>query len=297
MLNFTRGGAGARNAAAVFAAFAVLRMLSPVTIMGASAQRGGPQIGNSSADLHFDVVSIKPTNVSRPTDDSEDLIWGTEALPGGLRYRYVVPARALIRGAYKVRGYQIEGAPAWVSSARYSIHAIAPRVATSDEMRSMIKSLLADRFKLSFRRETRMLPVVELVPSKGGLKFVAMMEGDCIPMDSPDAPREPVLPPAPMPKVCGRGDGGSSAAKRHSSSGSTLWDFRYRSSSICCQRSSAGPSSIAPGSHRSSVSASTSIPVSCRPTPVRLRAIRKPLAAVCPRRSSAMPSRSDWAWN
>jgi hypothetical protein len=89
MLNFRRGGADARNAAAVFAAFVVLRMLSPVTIMGASAQRGGPQISNSSADLHFDVVSIKPTNVSRPTDDREDLIWGTEALPGGLRYRCI----------------------------------------------------------------------------------------------------------------------------------------------------------------------------------------------------------------
>jgi uncharacterized protein (TIGR03435 family) len=41
------------------------------------------------------------------------------------------------------------------------------------------------------------------VPTKGGLKIVAMKEGECIPMDSPDAPHEPVLPPAPMPQVCG----------------------------------------------------------------------------------------------
>jgi len=37
----------------------------------------------------------------------------------------------------------------------------------------------------------------------GGLKIVAMKEGGCIAMDSPDAPREPVLPPASLPNVCG----------------------------------------------------------------------------------------------
>jgi uncharacterized protein (TIGR03435 family) len=40
--------------------------------------------------------------------------------------------------------------------------------------------LLADRFKLILRRETRTLPVYELVAADGGLKIAAIQEGGCI---------------------------------------------------------------------------------------------------------------------
>jgi uncharacterized protein (TIGR03435 family) len=197
-----RVGATERNATLV--TIAVLIVLIPVTIMRAFAQQGGPQIGDSSADLQFDVVSIKPTQIHRQMDEVEDALWSTEAPAGGRRFRAPsAPTRALIQAAYKVRGYQIEGAPTWVSSARYNIDAIAPSAATTDEMRSMLKSLLVDRFKLLLRRETQEGRVVELVSMKGGLKITPMKAGGCIAMDSPDAPREPVLPPASIPNVCG----------------------------------------------------------------------------------------------
>ena len=47
-------------------------------------------------------------------------------------------------------------------------------------MRGMLQSLLADRFKLTLRRETRTMPVYELVVADGGLKIAAMKEGECI---------------------------------------------------------------------------------------------------------------------
>ena len=40
--------------------------------------------------------------------------------------------------------------------------------ATPDQMRGMLQSLLAERFKLALRRETRTLPVYELVVADGG---------------------------------------------------------------------------------------------------------------------------------
>jgi uncharacterized protein (TIGR03435 family) len=197
-----RIGAKTRNATLV--TIAVLTLLIPVTIVGAFAQQGGPRTGDSSAELQFDVVSIKPTKINRPMDEVEDAIWSTEAPAGGRRFSAPAAAtRALIQAAYKVRGYQIEGAPTWVSSARYNIVAIAPGAATTDEIRSMLKSLLADRFRLLLRRETQQGRVVELVPMKGGLKIMPMKAGGCIAIDSPDAPREPVLPPASIPNVCG----------------------------------------------------------------------------------------------
>jgi uncharacterized protein (TIGR03435 family) len=194
-----------RKVTPVLAAIAVLALPIPVTMLGASAPQGGAQVGGSSTNLQFDVVSIKPTKIDRPMDAMEDVVMGTdEVVPGGRRYRLQgVPARALIQAAYKVRGYQIDGAPAWVSSARYNVEAIAPNVATRDEMRAMLRSLLVDRFKLLLRRETQQGRVIELVPMKGGLKVMPMQAGGCIAMDSPDAARELVPFSASIPNVCG----------------------------------------------------------------------------------------------
>jgi len=152
MLNLRGWGGTARDAALLLAAITMLGMPIPMTIMSASGRRAVvSQLGGSSANLQFDVVSIKPTKIDRPMDEVEDSIWATEAPAGGRRFRVpAAAARALIQAAYKVRGDQIEGAPTWVSSARYNIDAIAPSAATTDEMRSMLRSLLADRFKLYF---------------------------------------------------------------------------------------------------------------------------------------------------
>jgi uncharacterized protein (TIGR03435 family) len=63
------------------------------------------------------------------------------------------------------------------NSARYDIEATAADTsATKDQMKEMLKTLLADRFQLKVHRETRDLPVYALIPAKGGVK-VAVAEG------------------------------------------------------------------------------------------------------------------------
>jgi len=62
---------------------------------------------------------------------------------------------------------QIVGAPSWVATERYDIVAKAPAaVTTADEMRPLLRALLAERFKLATHRETRDMPVFALVRAR-----------------------------------------------------------------------------------------------------------------------------------
>ena len=44
----------------------------------------------------------------------------------------------------------------------------------------MLQAMLADRFTLAVRRETRTLPVYELGAARGGLKITPLKDGECI---------------------------------------------------------------------------------------------------------------------
>jgi uncharacterized protein (TIGR03435 family) len=116
---------------------------------------------------------------------------GRYTLQGGL----ATTLSALIQAAYDVKDFQILEAPSWVDSARYDVDARAPGATTFEQMRPMLQSLLADRFRLAFRRETRQLPVYELVAARNGLKITAMKEGECV-------PPEQAKPFAPL-NICG----------------------------------------------------------------------------------------------
>lgn len=56
--------------------------------------------------------------------------------------------------------------PTWVKDTRYDIEARAPEAATKDQMRLMMQSLLADRFKLAVHKETRQAPVFAMTLEK-----------------------------------------------------------------------------------------------------------------------------------
>jgi len=58
--------------------------------------------------------------------------------------------------------------PEWVRNMHYDIEARAAEPATKDQMRLMMQSLLAERFKLAVHWETREAPVFALVPATAG---------------------------------------------------------------------------------------------------------------------------------
>ena len=80
----------------------------------------------------------------------------------------------------------------------YSINATADGGASEVMMRGpMMQALLEDRFQLKLHRETREMPVYELVAAKGGPKLQAFKEASCTPADSSAAPET-----QPQPKPC-----------------------------------------------------------------------------------------------
>ena len=86
---------------------------------------------------------------------------------------------SLVQVAYNLSDSQVEGGPSWVHTNSYAINARAPDNATLDEKRGMLQSFLAERFTLTLRRETRTLPVYQLVVADAGLKIAPMKEGEC----------------------------------------------------------------------------------------------------------------------
>ena len=162
-----------------------------------------------AATAEFDAASIKPAGINRPVSTIEATMWNAmyepingKPPPPQPRLRLQsVPLIALIQLAYDVKNYQIEGGPTWVGSERYDVEATVVGQATIDQMRPMLRALLADRFKLTIRRDTRQLPIYELVPARRGLKIAPMKEGACITFD-PAAPDPRIVFGGPL-NICG----------------------------------------------------------------------------------------------
>ncbi len=86
-----------------------------------------------------------------------------------------------IETAYGVRRYQV-AAPEWItkvsSSDRYDIVAKAASRVSDDEVRAMLAPLLAERFHLAVRRQTRVVPIYALTVTKGGPKRLMPSDGE-----------------------------------------------------------------------------------------------------------------------
>jgi uncharacterized protein (TIGR03435 family) len=122
-----------------------------------------------SSPLAFEVASVKPHVFAR-----SQFAFGTANLESPVRISgNRISTQGLLAGlvmtAYKLRTFQVSGAPEWRNETGrnqlYDIEAKAPGdgVPTMDEVRKMLQSLLAERFQLKFHRETKELPAYDLV--------------------------------------------------------------------------------------------------------------------------------------
>ena len=112
-----------------------------------------------SATLHaqtFNAASIKRSEPGNPSGSTFEYQTG-----GALRVRNGT-LRGLIESAYDVRDFQIVGGPGWLNADRFDVLARSESaespVPRTDEMKTTrlkLQALLADRFKLVVRHETR----------------------------------------------------------------------------------------------------------------------------------------------
>jgi len=120
------------------------------------------------ADPQFEVASVKPANPG-PRG-----VWTDSPI----RIRMMnMSLKELVAFAFDLKDYQLAGL-AWIDSERFDIFAKTPsEVADLQEAErwrqklAMIRSLLADRFKLAVHRESKDLPVYALVIAKNGAKI------------------------------------------------------------------------------------------------------------------------------
>lgn len=81
--------------------------------------------------------------------------------------------KLLIAAAYDLNPRTISGGPGWIESDHYDILAVTPGEIrpSHDEQMSMLRNLLADRFKLTFHREQKVFSIYELTVAKSGPKL------------------------------------------------------------------------------------------------------------------------------
>jgi bla regulator protein blaR1 len=132
---------------------------------------GGTSAGGKMA---FEIASVKPSQSEGRSTTNIPLLGEAYAPTGGLLSITHQSLVNYLRFAFKDMklAYQatadLAGAPAWVRSQPYDIEARAQSNPTKDQMRLMVQSLLADRFKLAIHYEKRQLPVYALVLAKEG---------------------------------------------------------------------------------------------------------------------------------
>jgi uncharacterized protein (TIGR03435 family) len=120
---------------------------------------GGSASMQDAARVEFEVASIKP-NPSGPGP------LAINTLPGGRFTATNVTLRALIQNAYRVQTVQISGGPSWINSDRFDIVAKGADQDDASRMQLRLRSLLADRFKLVIRTETREMPIYALTVAR-----------------------------------------------------------------------------------------------------------------------------------
>jgi uncharacterized protein (TIGR03435 family) len=107
---------------------------------------------------------------------------------GGLRVE-CLSLKSIITWAYEVQNYQVSGGPEWAESLHWMILATAPapvdpsapveyqkmsdaqRKSSMDLVKARLQTLLADRFQLTLRHESREQTVYALTVAKGGSKL------------------------------------------------------------------------------------------------------------------------------
>jgi uncharacterized protein (TIGR03435 family) len=155
---------------------AALILIGVVTALPLAAQEPTPR---------FDVASVKPN----PSGDRKS---SSGEAPGGSYNATNVPLPVVIRFAYDLQSYQLRGGPAWMETARFDISARAGRDASNSELQLMMRTLLADRFKLSVRKEQRQGPIFAMVLARSDGSYGSGLQRR---PDACDTPRPRLAPP------------------------------------------------------------------------------------------------------
>jgi uncharacterized protein (TIGR03435 family) len=134
------------------------RLLPLIVLVLCSPAQSHAQVPATTGP-RFEVVSIKSSPPDAPPGR------------GGLQPdgRYILlngPVRVLLDAAYPRQSREVINAPDWVTFERYDITAVAGRNTTREQLTTMLKELLRERFGLAAHLESRPQPVYYLVMAR-----------------------------------------------------------------------------------------------------------------------------------
>jgi bla regulator protein blaR1 len=140
-------------------------MIGALTTLDLSAE--APAVSQArdagASALAFETASIKPNK-------SGELAWRLDPQPGGI-IAVNATTKALIRFAYDLSNFQLAGGPSWLDDDRFDVTAKAEGQPTLAQERAMLRRLLAERFRVVVRTETRTLPIYALVMARSDARL------------------------------------------------------------------------------------------------------------------------------
>jgi uncharacterized protein (TIGR03435 family) len=144
----------------------------PLTLVRASKETAWalpapPRPMAADAPTVFEVATVKPSGPPPFPGFKQFTIKGREVLTVN------TTTADLITYAYGVQTRQVSGGPSWIENDRFDVtgRPQAEGVPSQEQLRGLIKSLLADRFKLAVHTEKRDLPAYVLTVGNRGHKL------------------------------------------------------------------------------------------------------------------------------
>jgi uncharacterized protein (TIGR03435 family) len=171
-LQMNRHHRNVRRNAVIRAGVALAAFVSLAAGADLGAQTAAPQ------EPRFEVMSIK-----RNTGGGAGSMMAVQ--PGGRVSVRNLPVQQVILRAYGIQPFQLAGGSDWLQTERYDIEAKPSdgAIVTDDAINAMLRAMLADRFKLKMRRETRQSAIYELMFARSDRRFgekLRQTSADCV---------------------------------------------------------------------------------------------------------------------
>ena len=143
----------------------------PVIVVDSVNQKPTANSPDAAEKLHvppppteFEVADLKPT----PPDFHQGMI---RIQPGGRVNIAGIPLKFLVEQAWNLTDDMVDGMPKWMETDRYDLVAKAPVADVDlDEIWTMVRALIVERFKLTSHTEDRLVTAYTLVAVKPKMK-------------------------------------------------------------------------------------------------------------------------------
>jgi uncharacterized protein (TIGR03435 family) len=148
------------------------------------AQTAAVPVAADAAAAVFDVASVRLNDSPQSARSHIYNSWKDS------RFTAInVPLSMLVSFAYNLPEARIVGMPEWAREDKFDIEAKSDSAmdaqmsgmepaAGKERKREMLQALLRERFGLAAHRETRVMPVYEMMAAKGGAELVVSLTGD-----------------------------------------------------------------------------------------------------------------------